>query len=104
MVKLIWGAIYSVISILFLIISILSFMEKGFVFHNAYIWASKQDREKMDKKPYYRQAATTFALSAVLFATLSLEIIFETGWLWLIVVAAAGAVLVYAVASCKKGQ
>ena len=31
-------------------ISVRSFMEKGFLFNNAYIYASKEQREKMNKK------------------------------------------------------
>ena len=29
-----------------------SFKEKGFLLNNAYIYASKQERETMDKKPH----------------------------------------------------
>lgn len=35
-------------------ISFFQFRNKGFLFNNSYIYASKQERETMDKKPHYR--------------------------------------------------
>lgn len=40
-------------------ISARHFAEKGYLFNNAYIWASKDKREKMNKKPHYRQLNRT---------------------------------------------
>ncbi len=51
-----------VLAILLLVISIFHFKEKGFCFNNAYLYASKEEREKMDKSPYYRQSAIVFLL------------------------------------------
>lgn len=34
------------------VMSILSFMQKGFLLNNAYIYASKEERKKLDKKPH----------------------------------------------------
>ena len=65
MAELVWTIICGILAIVCLIISILSFKEKGFLFNNAYIWASKQERDAMDKKSYYRQSAIAFALCAV---------------------------------------
>ena len=31
------------------------FKEKGFLLNNAYLFASKEEREEMDKKSHYRQ-------------------------------------------------
>ena len=35
-------------------ISARQFAEKGFLFNNAYLFATKDERAKMEKKPYYR--------------------------------------------------
>ena len=35
---------------------------KSFLFNNLYSYAAKQEREKMDKKPHYRQSGIVFAL------------------------------------------
>ena len=71
-----------ILAIISLVICILSFQEKGFLFNNAYIWASKQEREKMDKKPHYRQSAIVFGLISLLFLCMTFEVILQTGWLW----------------------
>lgn len=99
MAELIWAIISAILAVAFLAISIMQFKEKGFVFNNAYIWASKQEREKMDKKPHYRQSAIAFAICAATFLCMAVECVLLTGWLWLIVGALAIAVLVYAISS-----
>ena len=40
-----------------LIIGIMHFMERGFMVNNSYLYASKEERASMNKKPYYRQSA-----------------------------------------------
>lgn len=49
MKETITASILFAISIFLFYMSIRSFMEKGFLFNNAYIHASKQEREKMNK-------------------------------------------------------
>ena len=52
------------------IISIRSFQNKGFLFNNAFIYASKTERETMDKKPYYRQSAIVFLFLCFVFCVI----------------------------------
>lgn len=85
MAEWIWAMICAVLAIACLIISIMSFRERGFLFNNAFIWASGQERETMNKKPYYRQSSVAFALCAALFVFMELECVLFTGWLWLVV-------------------
>ncbi len=92
-------------SILFLIsafaffMSIRSFLEKGFLFNNAYIYASKQERETMNKKPHYRQSAIVFLLIGLFFLLNALAVLFELKWIFYIVAAIIIITLVYAIAS-----
>ncbi|MBF4691515.1 DUF3784 domain-containing protein [Fusibacter sp. Q10-2] len=44
-------------SITAFIISYMQYKEKGFLFNNAYLYASKKERNEMNKKPHYRQSA-----------------------------------------------
>ncbi len=60
-----------------LVISIFQFMEKGFLFNNAYILASKSQRERMDKKPHYRQSAIAFLGLSLIFITIGLSFIIK---------------------------
>ena len=81
------------------VMSVLSFMGKGFLFNNAYIYASKEMREKMDKKPYYRQSATVFLLIGLIFLLNGFSVIFETKWIFYAVIAVVVITMVYAIVS-----
>ncbi len=84
------------------VISVLQFCEKGFLFNNAYVYASKEERAKMNKKPHYRQSAIVFALLAGVFGCALLGALIKAAWpRWLgggLVIAT----LVYAVASSVR--
>ena len=92
-------------SILFLvavgafIMSYYSFKEKGFLFNNAYIYASKQERETMDKKPHYRQSAIVFLLIGVIFLLNGVSVLLAANWIFFLVIAIAIAAIVYAIVS-----
>ncbi len=90
------------LSIACAVISVFQFKEKGFLFNNAYIYASKRERETMDKKPYYRQSGIVFAFLSSIFLCIAAECVLETGWLWWVEGALCIAVLVYAIFSSIK--
>ena len=91
--------IFFVIAAAAFFMSGLSFVEKGFLFNNAYIYASKEMREKMDKKPYYRQSATVFLLIGLIFLLNGFSVIFETKWIFYAVIAVVVIAMVYAIVS-----
>lgn len=74
-----------IISLAAFIISSFQFKEKGFLFNNAYLWASKKDREMMNKKPYYRQSAIVFLLVGIAFLLLAIEIAFTIKWMYTVI-------------------
>lgn len=86
------------------IISVMQFREKGILFNNAYILSSKQEREKIDKKPHYRQSAVVFALIAIIFLCLSVEVVTKTGWLFGLMWLFVAIVLIYAISSSIKSE
>ena len=92
-------------SILFLvavgafIMSYYSFKEKGFLFNNAYIYASKQERETMDKKPHYQQSAIVFLMIGVIFLLNGVSVLLAANWIFFFVIAIAIAAIIYAIAS-----
>lgn len=99
MKEIIVASILLAISIFAIIMSIRSFMEKGFLFNNAYIYASKQEREKMNKKPHYRQSAIVFLLLSLIFLLNAIAVLLEVNWIFYIVVAVVIVTLIYAVVS-----
>ena len=71
-VQMITGIIFLAFGIGAFVISYLQFKEKGYLFNNAYIWASKQERKQMDenkesKTLYYRQSGFAFILIGFIF-------------------------------------
>ena len=79
--------------------SVLSFKNKGFLFNNAYIWATQEEREKLDKKPHYRQTAVVFAIIAGIFVCLALQCLFKHKIFKIIEWLLIAAVFVYAIVS-----
>ena len=97
-----------IISATLLVMSILSFMKKGFLFNNAYIYASKEEREKMDKAPHYRQSGIVFLLLSLIFLLNGFDVLFKTAWLFYLVIAVLVATFIYAIVSSvvieKRGK
>ena len=81
------------------VLSIRSFCEKGFLLNNSYLYASKQERESMDKKPYYQQSAIVFLLIGCIFTLNGFAISLRIDWLSYIAVAVIFGTIVYAIAS-----
>ena len=99
MKEMIAAGILFTISMLAFFMSIRSFMEKGFLFNNAYIYASKQEREKMNKKPHYRQSAIVFLLLGFIFLLNAIAVLLGANWIFYIVIAVVIITLIYAIVS-----
>ena len=102
MKEFILAGIVFVISIAMFVISFRSSKEKGFLFNNAYIYASKEERETMYRKPHYRQSAIVFSVLGIVFLLIAAEIILETGWLFYVEMLCIAIVIIYAVVSSIK--
>lgn len=68
-----------------LVLGCLQLLEKGYLLNNAYLWASREERKRMDeeperKRPHYRQSGVTFLLLALGFLALALYSM--TYWTW----------------------
>lgn len=68
-----------------LVLGCLQLLEKGYLLNNAYLWASKEERRRMDeeperKRPHYRQSGFTFLFLSLGF--LALAIYSLTGQVW----------------------
>ena len=87
------------VSVFLFVVSVRSFREKGFLFHNAYLYASKQERKTMNKKPYYRQTAIIFFLMGSVFLLIGLAIVLDMGWITYIAEAVILVILIYAIVS-----
>ena len=97
--NIIGAIILGVIAIACFVFSYLQFQEKGFLFNNAYIYASKQERETMDKKPHYKQSGIVFVFIGIIFLINAIDTILQTGWLNFFVIGIAVIAIVYAIVS-----
>ena len=96
---IIGATVLSIVAIVCFVFSYLQFNEKGFLFNNAYIYASEQERETLDKKPYYKQSGIVFIMLGVIFVLNAMEMVFETDWLFYVVIAIAVIAIIYAIVS-----
>ena len=97
--ELIVAIILLLVSAAAFLMSIRSFLEKGFLFNNAYLYASKKEREAMDKEPYYKQSAVVFAAIGLIFLVNGAGLLLHISWAkWIVAVLVVFA-LIYAVAS-----
>ena len=81
MKEIILSCILFLIAIGAFVMSYRSFREKGFLFNNAYIYASKQERETMDKKPHYRQSAIVLLMIGVIFLLNGVSVLLAANWI-----------------------
>ena len=88
-----------IIAVLAFVMSIRSFMGKDFLFNNAYIYASEQERESMNKKPFYRQSGIVFLLIGIIFLLNCFNLLFETTWIFYVIIAIVIITFVYAIVS-----
>jgi len=82
-----------------LVQEILKNLEKGYLFNNAYIYASKKERETMNKKPHYRQTAVIFFMMGMIFLLLGAAILLDAFWITYMTALIILVMLVYAVVS-----
>ncbi len=102
MEQIIAAILCGIIAVVCFIFGVLQLGQKGFLFNNAYIFASKEEREAMDKKPYYRQSGIVFVLLGAINSVNALEALINSGWLFCVGIGLAVVTVVYAVVSSVK--
>ena len=91
--------ILGLLAILCFVFSYLQFHEKGFLFNNAYICASKKERKSMDKRPHYKQSGIIFLLLGIIWLINAVDMVLQTGWLFYVFIVIAVITVVYAIIS-----
>ena len=99
MEDMIVAVILFLIALAAFVLSIRAFLEKGFLLNNAYIYASKKEREAMDKKPHYRQTAVVFLLVGVIFLLNGLSVLLKIHWISYLATGVTVCTIIYAVTS-----
>lgn len=94
--------IFGILSVILFTISLLHMYEKGFLINNAYIYASKEEREKMNKKPYYRQSGIVFMFLGIISLLNAFNAELKTIGLFIAILVIVAITIVYAIVSTKK--
>ena len=81
------------------VVGILQLLGKGFLLNNAFIYASKEEREKLDKKPYYKQSGIVFCSLGTIFVFNAINVVAQRSELFICVIAMMIATVIYAIAS-----
>jgi len=75
---------------------------KGYCFNNAYIYASKEERETKDFTPYYKQSGRIFLMISGMTVLDGLFILFSQRWFMIAELLMMTVMIVYAVRSSVK--
>lgn len=102
MSNIIIAIVLFIVSLGAFLVSVRSFMQKGFLFNNAYLYATKEEREKMNKRPYYRQTAIVFLLIGIIFLLLGIDVLIKISWLSYVTIMLAVVTLIYSIVSTVK--
>ena len=87
------------IAVILAVLSIRSFGNRGFLLNNTYIYASKEERETMDTKLYYRQSAIVFLILSIVFLIIGLSIVLQNTSINLLEIPLIAGVIIYAIVS-----
>lgn len=82
-----------------LVLGILQLNERGVPLNNAYLDASKEKKQTMNKAPYYRQSGIVFMLLTLIFALLTAAVVFRVSLLSYLALGICAATVIYAIVS-----
>ena len=100
--ELVTAILMFVIAGILLLFSIRSFLERGFLLNNAYLYASKEERKSMNKKPYYRQTAIVFCILSAVFIVIGLSLVLQNDKIMLLEIPLILGAVIYAIASAVR--
>ena len=97
--EIITAIVLFVLAGVFLVLAVRHFMKRGFLMNNAYLFASKRERETMNKKPHYRQSAIAFLFVSAIFIVVGLSLVLENNKLLFLLLPLAAGATTYAIVS-----
>ena len=94
--------ILGILSVILFTISLLHMYEKGYLFNNAYIYASKEEREALNKRPYYRQSGIVFFLFGLIALLNAFNVELKSFKLFIFIILLVIFTIVYAIVSTRS--
>ena len=102
--QIIVGIIVSLISIFLFIYISFTARYKGPIFSNTYLWLSKEERKKVDKRSEYKLVTLIFGCLAIIFALLSIYIFTRWAWSYVLMWALIAFVIIFAIVNSVKTE
>ena len=87
--------IFFILAVILYVISGVYFSGKGIIFNLSYIMTKKEERAKMDRKPFLRQTAVIFLLLGTVFFLEGLAALLANFWLGALAAALLVATIVF---------
>ena len=100
--EIIAGCFSGIIAIVLLVYVSFTARCKGPILSNSYLWLSKEEREKVDKKAEYKLLTIVFGLLTVIFTLLTIYIFTSWKWAHILMWILCGVVIVYAICDSIK--
>ena len=98
------GVVTGIISVILFIYVAFAIRRKGPILSNTYLFASEEERNRIDKKAEYHMVSVVFGILATIFAFLTVYIITSWNTCLYIVFALVVCVMVYAIKEGVKSE
>lgn len=102
--RIVTGSILILIAIALGIYVSFTLRRKGPIFSNTYLWLSKEEQKKADKKAEYKLVSVIFGCLAGVSALLALYTFTLWNWAYILMWAALAFTMIYAIADAVKTQ
>jgi len=102
--QIVSSIIIGLVSVLLLTYSFFTSKEKGPILSNTYLWATAEERKKIDKTAEYHLITIVFRILGMVFLFLTIRII--TSWVWInfIIGILIVTVIIYAITESIKSE
>ena len=90
------------LSVILMVLGIRHFREKGFLLNNAWLYASKEQRAEINKKPYYRQSAIVFCILSAVFIVVGMSLVLQNDRIMLFEIPLISGTIIYAIVSSVR--
>lgn len=102
--QIVSSIIIGLISISLLTYSFFTSKEKGPILSNTYLWASVEERKKIDKTAEYHLITIVFRILGIVFLLLTISIITSWAWINYIIGILIVIVIIYAITESIKSE
>lgn len=102
--QIVLSIILGIFSILLLTYSFFASKEKGPILSNTYLWATSDERKKMNKSAEYHLVTVIFGILGMIFLLLTIRTLSSWSWINYIIGILIAVVIIYAIVNTIKSE